>query len=100
LVIENLPSLTAFGWSESPQHAHELYILGGSNGRELQSSLYKVDLKERKCTDLDAEFQVTTAFINIAAICDKTATKIFTFGGSNTSDSVYSINLKDEKPQW
>jgi N-acetylneuraminic acid mutarotase len=43
LVVEGAPSLSAFGWTEG-HLPHELFILGGSDGSIMQSSLYKLDL--------------------------------------------------------
>lgn len=60
LVIEGAPSLSAFGWTEG-QFSHELFILGGTDGFSMQSSLYKLDLKARKCSNLNVEFDSLTA---------------------------------------
>lgn len=46
-IVEGTPKLSAFGWSLGLQN-HEIYILGGSDGGVLQSTLWKIDINARK----------------------------------------------------
>jgi len=67
LVVEGAPSLSAFGWTEG-QFSHELFIMGGTDGFSMQTSLIKLDLKEGKCRNLSVEFDSLTALGKLSAI--------------------------------
>jgi len=101
LTIENAPALSAFGWTEG-YLPHELFILGGSDCSMLQSSLWKIDLLEGRATNLDIEFESSTALSKLAAIKDekKGTYKIYAFGGSQSDGAGYNIDLSEERPAW
>ncbi|TNV79176.1 hypothetical protein FGO68_gene1774 [Halteria grandinella] len=100
-VVEGAPSLSAFGWTEG-QFSHELFILGGTDGFSMQTSLFKLDLKEEKCINLNVEFDSLTALGKLSAFKNsKTGYyKIYSFGGSNSEGAGYSVDFNTETPQW
>ena len=101
LVVENAPRLSAFGWTRGDDE-HEMFILGGSDGGNLQSSLWSFDLKKLRATNLNIEYESATGLNKMAAIKDpKTgAYKIHSFGGSQSNGASYWVNLNQEKQEW
>jgi len=65
IVVENAPSLAAFGWTLGPKEG-ELLVLGGSNGLELTSELWSIDLKSGKAMNTDIEYESATSLCKLS----------------------------------
>jgi hypothetical protein len=100
IVVENAPSLAAFGWTLGPKEG-EILVLGGSTGLDLTSELWSIDLKGGKATNTGIEYESATSLSKLSTYepNDKSFL-LFSFGGAQSNGSCYSIDLKTEKPTW
>ncbi len=93
--IENALNLSGFGWCET-QNPGEIFVLGGSDGMCMTSSLWKIDFNSRKATYMNAEYDTSTSMTKLIHY-DNT---LYAFGGSNSDGSSYTLKLTDKDPTW
>lgn len=64
--IQNAPNLSSFGWCKGT-NPNVIFILGGSDGQCLSSSLWRIDFVKKEAEDQGIDFDTPVCLSKMAA---------------------------------
>jgi hypothetical protein len=70
-----------------------MYVLGGTDGNMLSSSLWKIDFKAKRAENLEVEYETATSLNKLGVIEEKGSIVLHSLGGAKSEGLSYSVNL-------
>lgn len=90
-VVNPLPALGAFGWCQVPM-TNEVFVLGGSDGHLLTSSLWhlRFEAERAECREIEAlSYETETAMNKLFTREENGLLSIYVFGGAKSDGESY-----------
>ena len=92
--VNNVPNLSSFGWCQGTIPG-EIFVLGGSDGYFLQSSLWRINLTNGRGQDLGVEYDSQVCLNKLALSHNKFSGKtiLYSFGGPNSEGFGFKCDI-------